>query len=143
MTCTAILREKIITHLLRSSSVSKGDVPPTEYMHIGLFTVAPAADGTGGTELSSGGGSEYLRQQCGIGDSYWSEPDAAGQSHNLIEIAFHDDPLPTDWGEIVAIMIFSAQGNPYFWTALDNPKTYLTGERGPVFPAGSITITIT
>lgn len=93
-------------------------------IYIGLFTSAPAADGTGGTEVSGPG---YAR--IGITNNNTEWPDAVDSTKsNANPIVF---PTATgNWGAVTHAMAFDAltSGNRYDWAALASPKTVNNGD---------------
>ena len=131
---TNALEELIGGHLLRTATWSK---PATIF--IGLFTVMPGEDGTGGTEVTGGG---YARIQCGPGDAYWTGPNAGdGVYSNTDVITF---PAPSgDWGTILGYGLFSAVsgGTLYISKAFATSVTVNSGAGAPGFAIGAITVT--
>lgn len=91
-----------------------GTAPTTVY--VALFTTAPADDGTGGTEVSTG---SYARVAITT-SSGWSAISGTSprQISNSGIITF---PTPTaSWGTIVAIGIYDAStaGNLLYWNTI-------------------------
>lgn len=129
------LEELIGDHLLRSATWSK----PSD-IYIGLFTVMPSEDGTGGTEVTGG---SYARVKYGPGDTYWSSPIGGnGEYVNNTAIQF---ATPSDnWGDIVGYGLFSAitAGTLYIIRSFPNPITVNLGDPGPEFPATYIKIVV-
>lgn len=94
-------------------------------LYFALFTSAPAADGTGGTEVTGG---SYAR--VAVTNNATNFPAAAsGQKSNGTAIVW---PTATaDWGivtDLVVISTSSGAGTRYDWGALDTPKTILNGD---------------
>jgi hypothetical protein len=99
-----------------------GSAPATVY--VALFTTAPADDGTGGTEVSTG---SYARVAITT-SSGWSAISGTipRQISNSGVITF---PTPTgDWGSITAAGIYDAStaGNLLYWMSI-TAQTINTG----------------
>lgn len=110
-------RNAVLDSLLGSGS------PATLY--IGLFTAAPNADGTGGTEVTGG---SYAR--AAITNNSTEFPAASGgtkSNANAIDFA----PASADWGTIVAAVLFDALtgGNRYYFGNLTAARTVLNGDQ--------------
>lgn len=93
-------------------------------LYFGLFTSAPASDGTGGTEVTGG---SYARPA--VTNNAGNFPAASGgvkSNANAIVWA----AASAGWGIIVAAMIFDALtvGNRYDWGMLATPRTINTGD---------------
>src|SRR2546430_13799581 len=89
-----------------------GTAPTTVY--VAFFTVAPADDGTGGTEVS---GNAYARQPITT-SSGWTGPSTGTTPHTLSNAAVITFPTPTgSWGTIAAVGIYDAStaGNLLYW----------------------------
>jgi hypothetical protein len=67
-------------------------------LYLGLFTIAPARDGTGGTEVDGNG---YLRQQITFGNPMQGEMSNTG--------AIQFPQASADWGTVTTMGIFDAQ----------------------------------
>lgn len=114
---------------LRMLSGGTAYTAPATY--VALFTVAPADDGTGGTEVSGGSYARVQVNQDGTTEPYWNTPvqsGGAGLIDNQGAITF-----PTasgDWGEVVAVGIYDAStvGNLLYHGALAANRTVLTGD---------------
>lgn len=106
-------------------------------LYIAAFPVAPS-DAGGGTEISTGGGSNYGRVAVTNNDTYWGRTD--NQAENLSDISF--PTALTDWGTVVAIGIFDAatSGNLLWWCTLATSKEVLTNDI-LVITAGDLVIT--
>lgn len=132
------LEDKIGSYLLRTlASWTK----PTG-IWVALFTVLPAEDGTGGTEVSTSA-TGYGRVQHGPSDATWSAPtNGNGQFSNIGVIEFGE---PTDnWGEIVGFGLYDAEtsGNLLVLAALSASVTINDGDPPPAFAEGALLITI-
>jgi hypothetical protein len=110
---TDFLEDKIVNHVLRNTAYTQ---PTTVY--VGLFTVMPADDGTGGTEVSGG---SYARQSVTFG-----APSPSGQTNNSSTITF---PTATaDWAtganRVVGFGIFDASsaGNLLYYGLLEGTE---------------------
>lgn len=93
-------------------------------LYFGLFTSAPAADGTGGTEVTGG---SYARAAVTNNDTEF--PDAVdAEKSNANPITW---PQATAlWGTVTHIVVFDAAsgGNRYDWGELDTPRTVNNGD---------------
>ena len=111
-------------------------VPAT--LHIALYTAAPS-DAGGGTEVSTGGGSNYSRAAATNNSTVW--PAAfQGTKSNGQAINF---PTPsTSWGTVTHVGVFdqSSGGNLLRWAALTIPKTINIGDT-VTFPSSSLVFT--
>lgn len=134
---------KLVDHLFRAQAWS---LPASVY--IALFTAAPS-DAGGGTEVSGGG---YARVAVSRSTSAFSGTQSAGSttassgtggvSSNNSAITF---PTPSgNWGTITHVGIFDASsgGNLIAHGALSASKVVNTGDAPPVFPAGSLSLTL-
>lgn len=132
---TNSLEELIGDHLLRTATWSK---PATIY--VGLFTVMPGEDGTGGTEVTGG---NYARVQCGPGDASWNGPtDGSGAYTNAVLIQF---AVPSaSWGNVAGYGLFSASssGTLYMTKAFAAPIAIGLGDPAPAFSIGAITVIV-
>ena len=113
-----------------------GTARPNTPTHIGLFTVTPADDGTGGTEVSGG---SYARQAYTANGTNWGSSTAGAPStiQNLTVLTF---PTATaNWGTVTAWGYFDAlsAGNLLFFAALDTSKAVNNGDTAE-FAAGSM-----
>ena len=134
MSATDWLEIQIGTHLLRTSPWTK----PTD-VYVALFTVIPADDGTGGTEVS---GTGYARIKHGPGDAQWTAPTTTGVFSNTGVVQFGN---PTaNWGTIVAVGLYSAvtAGTLYAKGSLGTNVTVNSGDPAPAFAEGAITVTL-
>src|SRR4030095_10664706 len=94
-----IFENAALNHFFRNTN----QTPPTT-IYIGLMTVAPNEDGTGGTEVSGG---SYARQPITFGAP------AAGQASNSAQISF---PVATaNWGTIVGSSLHTALSGGGVW----------------------------
>lgn len=93
-------------------------------LYFGLFTASPAADGTGGTEVTGG---SYAR--ASLVNNNTNFPAASGaQKANATAI---DWPAATAlWGVAAWLVVFDAPtgGNRFDWGALDTPRTINNGD---------------
>lgn len=93
-------------------------------LYFGLFTSAPAADGTGGTEISGG---SYAR--AAVTNNATNFPAAAGaEKSNGTAITWAT--ATALWGTATHIVVFDAAsgGNRYDWGELDTPRTINNGD---------------
>jgi hypothetical protein len=110
---TDSLAADIINHFFRNSSVSS---PATVYM--ALFTAAPAADGTGGTEVSGG---SYARQAIAFGAPSGDATDNTGT------ITF--PTASANWGSIIGVGLsfVSSAGTQKIYAALSATQVINSG----------------
>jgi hypothetical protein len=107
---------------------------PPSAVYVGLFTVAPAEDGTTGTEVSGGG---YARQAVTFG-AVSQLPSGPAQMSNTADINFPVATAP--WGTIVAIGLFDAStaGNLLYYASI-SPVPINTNDQIR-FLAGNLTV---
>ncbi len=99
-------------------------------LYFGLFTSAPAADGTGGTEVTGG---SYARAAVTNNDTEF--PDAvAGEKSNANAIAWAT--ATALWGIVTHLVVFDAPtgGNRYDFGPLDVPRTVNNGDTYSIAP---------
>lgn len=123
---------KILDHLL---DIAAWTVPTNYYA--AAYTVAPADDGTGGTEVSGNG---YARVAMPTNSTYFTRTGAVGS--NALAITF-PTATPSGWGTIVAIAWWDAStaGNLAFWGLL--ASSIVVGASAQlVIPAGDVDITV-
>lgn len=134
MSATDALEELIGSHFLRTATWSK-----PSGIYIGLFTVMPEEDGTGGTEVTGG---NYARVQCGPGDAYWTGPTEGNGAYTNADAIQFATPSAT-WGEILGFGLFSAasSGTLYLSQAFDESVTVSNGDSAPGFASGSLAVT--
>ena len=112
---TDYLEDALLNHVLRNTGYAS---PATVY--VGLFTVMPADDGTGGTEVTGG---SYARQSV-----TFAAP-SAGQVANNALVQF---PTATaDWGTVLGMGIFDnlSGGNLLYYGTLTAPKIVGIGDQ--------------
>lgn len=120
-------------HQFRTGSWTK----PTG-LNLGLFTTLPAADGTGGVEVSSTG-TGYNRVARNPLDANWNQA-VDGIVTNAAAVTFPD---PTgNWGVILGIGVWNQAGVLVRFAQLTTPKTVNAGDPGPTFPVGAIQFAI-
>lgn len=93
-------------------------------LYIGLYTDAPDADGTGGTEVTGG---SYARKAVTNNDTEW--PDAVGGiKSNANPIVFVT--ASANWGTVEAAGVFAASsgGTPKYFGDLDTARTVNNGD---------------
>lgn len=98
--------------------ILKGEAwtPPTT-LYLALFTNgSPNLDGTGGTEVTANGSTNYARVAIPQGASEWSTPSGVNMEYsNLNEIVF---PVPgsASWGTITSVGLYdAATGGNLLW----------------------------
>ena len=103
--------------------------------YLGLFSAAPADDGSAGTELVGNG---YARQSVAFGSPV-SDTGNMRKISNTNTIQF--GPATADWSQAVAFGIFDAQSNGslLYWNTLPTPKTVQQGDFGQFAP-GSLVV---
>lgn len=104
-----------------------GTARPNTPSHIGLFTVNPADDGTGGTEVTGG---SYARQAFARNGTNWGSSAAGAPStiQNLVAVTF---PTATaNWGTVTGWGYWTALtvGTLLFWAALGTSKAVNNGD---------------
>lgn len=120
------LEDALLNHVLRNTAYTS---PATVY--IALFTVAPADDGTGGTEVS---GFAYARQAVTFGAP------SSGTVANSGTVTF-PQASGGAWGTIVAMGIYDAVsgGNLLYYGNL--PVSKVVGDGDQIsFANGALTI---
>jgi len=103
--------------------------------YLSLFSVAPADDGSAGTELVGNG---YARQSVAFGSPV-SDTGNLRKISNTNNLQF--GPATADWLQAIAFGIFDAQtnGNLLYWNTLTTPKTVQQGDFGQFAP-GSLVV---
>jgi hypothetical protein len=93
-------------------------------LYIGLYTDAPNADGTGGTEVTGGA---YARKAVTNDVTNWPAA-AGGQKSNAIAQVFAT--ASANWGiiEAAGIFIASSGGVPLYFGNLITPRTVNNGD---------------
>lgn len=93
-------------------------------LYIGLYTDAPDADGTGGTQVTGG---SYARPAITNNATNWPAA-SGGVKQNGTAIVFAT--ATADWGIIEAVGVFSALsgGTPKYFGDLDTPRTVNNGD---------------
>lgn len=111
------LDNAVLNAVLRNTTYTS---PATVY--VGLFTVAPTPS-TGGTEVSTGGGTLYVRKAVTFGAP------SNGVVQNSAPVAF--DTAGASWGHIVACAIFDdpTAGNLLYFGALGTAKDVGVGDQ--------------
>jgi hypothetical protein len=131
------LQEKLLKLVLRSTAFTAPDV------WVALYTTAPT-DAGGGVEVSTSGGTLYVRQNV-VGTGAWSAPAGEGGggmlSDNLASIPF---PVAgADWGTIKAFGLkdsdIGGSDNLLVWGLLTVDKVVNNGDQF-TFPLGELNI---
>ncbi len=113
-------------------------------LYLALYTVLPADDGTGGTEVMGGPGTgNYARKAIqGTGPTDWNAavvspadgfPSYKTGPRSTVTWAFG---VPSaDWGDVVGFGIYAAStgGSPRYVGSLNSPQTILNGATAPQF----------
>lgn len=97
MAQTNFVKNKIGDHVYRNVSYT-----PPATVYLGLYSVKPALDGTGGTELVTGSSPGYAR--VAVSFNAW----ANGNSDNSAQVDFPANSGGSNWVEAVAWGIFDA-----------------------------------
>ena len=133
-------------HGIFMDQLLKGTAPSAwpANIYVGLFTTAPALDGTGGTEVSTSG-TAYVRKLAGptdgIGTDCWTGPSGANQEYsNVVDITY--DVPTANWGTIVAAGLYDAStaGNLLYVASLATSKPVNNGDGAPKILAGQLKI---
>ncbi len=105
-------------------------------LYVALFTVAPANDGTGGTEVSGGG---YARQP--IAQSGWAAASGASPTQTSNNGVVNFGTASAAWGTIVAWALYdAATGGHLIYTApTASSKTIGNGDTLS-WPIGSLVV---
>ena len=129
------LKTQLNAHVLRTGSFTK----PSN-LYLALYATKPDKDGANGVEVSA---TEYSRISCGPLDANWDAPDATGKSTNQVDFTFPDPDGVESWGTIVAVGICDADtgGNILLCDDLTQSVEVVAGGAGPIFKAGSISLT--
>lgn len=93
-------------------------------LYIGLYTDAPNADGTGGTEVTGG---DYARKAVTNNDTEWPDAvDGVKQNANAITFA----TATANWGTVESAGVFAASsgGTPKYFGDLDTARTVNNGD---------------
>jgi hypothetical protein len=136
---TDFLEQALADHFFRTATFAKPAA-----LWIGLFTTAPADDGTGGVEVTGGG---YLRRQLDPGDANWLRTGSV-----ITNIPTVQYPTPTaDWGLVIGAGLFSAStsGTLYIYgplipvigddgNTIFNGVNVLSGETSVRFDTGQL-----
>jgi hypothetical protein len=145
-----ITERETIRNITRNTAPS---APPAT-IYVALYLVAPGDDGSGGTEVSTGGGTNYARQGVTTGTSGtgvgsgWTDPTSSGgQSANVADIAFPAAGASYG-GAIVAVGLWrvSSGGTAADFIATGpstDPTVTIASTQQYVIPAGTLTVTAT
>ncbi len=96
-------------------------------LYAAAFTVKPAADGTGGTEVSGG---SYARVALATAAGSWTAPATAGSNRQTKNNAAINFPTATtNWGTVVGIGWYDASsgGNLLWYDDLTSSQTVNSG----------------
>jgi hypothetical protein len=93
-------------------------------LYVGLYTAAPNADGTGGTEVTGG---SYARVAVTNNATNWPAA-SGGVKSNANAITFA--AATANWGSVVSAGVFAALsgGTPYYFGNLDVARTVNNGD---------------
>ena len=129
MSFSDYLENKILAHVFSATTFT-----PAGTMYLALYTVAPADDGTGGTEVTTVG-TAYARQTVAFTTT-------ASQASNTSAVEY--STATASYGTVVAVGVLDAStsGNLYAVGTLSVSKAIGTGD---VFrlPAGDLDIDVT
>jgi hypothetical protein len=106
-------------------------------MYLALFTAAPSAGGTGGTEVSGAG---YVRQLIPFGDPATDED---GNTFMANASPFTFPRAESDWGQIAAWGVFDAEtdGHLLWFQEFEIPQAVLSGQAVAV-REGNVTLAV-
>lgn len=143
---TYYFQNKMIDQIFRGQAYT---FPTTLY--VSLFTTAPTALGTDGTEVSTAN-TGYARVAVPASLTEWSGTQGAGtttvstgntgSTNNNVQITFG---TPTaNWGSVVAQGIWDAAtgGNLLVFNTLTTAKTVNNGDPAPYFATGTLDVNI-
>lgn len=130
-----VLQETGISSYLQNASLNwfKGTTHPAApaNVYVALFSVVPALDGTGGTEISGG---SYARVTVAQGVGSWNAITGGGTSGNpeqMTNAAAIGFPTATaDWGTVAGVGVYDAAsaGNLLYVASLSTSRTVLNGD---------------
>ena len=113
-----------------------GTALPNTPTHIGLFTVNPSDDATGGTEVTGGA---YAREAFARNGTNWGSSSGGAPStiESLVDLTF--TTATADWGTVTGWGYFTAStaGTLLFFGALDTSKAIDNGDTAK-FTAGNL-----
>ena len=134
-TMSDYLETACLNHFLKGSSYSQ-----PAHLYVALFTVAPARDGTGGTEVTGNG---YARQICDSWTISGAEPAGAV---NAVDVIF-PPATPAGYGTIVAWALYDqlSGGNMLYMQSSSTGFTQQTIPANGIakFLAGALALTQT
>ena len=110
------------------------DYTPESSHFLALYSVAPAADGSGGTELPLADG--YAEVEIVNDKTSWANASAKSLS-NAILLAFAD--ADADWDQAVAVALKTGGGAVRAFGLLDEPITVKAGKHAE-FAIGALDI---
>lgn len=150
MSFSDIVERETIRNITRNTAPS---APPAT-VYVALYLVAPGDDGSGGTEVSTGGGTNYARQGLTTGTSgtgvgsAWTDPTSSGgQSANVADIPYAVAGAAYG-GPVVAVGLWRVSSGgaaaDFIGTgASTNPAVTIGVGDQYVIPAGTLTVTST
>jgi hypothetical protein len=142
MNASDYLENKFVDHVFRTAAFAKPAA-----LYVALLTAAPSDSG-GGTEVTGGG---YARVSTTPGDAMWTATQGGtvgastgttGHTANAAAIQF---PAPSAaWGHITHFAIYdaAAAGNLIVHGPLDTARDIANGDPAPLFPPGSLQVTV-
>ena len=133
MSASDYLELEVLDHVLGKGT---RDFPSPTTLAVALFTVMPADDGTGGTEVANANG--YARQSATFATA------SAGASSTSADLTF-GPASGGDFGTIVGVGIYDnatyGAGNPLIFATLAANKTVSDGDTF-VISAGNLTVNL-
>ena len=134
---------------LGGASAALGTGPTSLYF--GLFTTIPLVTGLGGTEVTTGAGTNYSRVALVSNLTNWTGTSAAGavstgssgMVQNAVVVTFPAPAATTAWGLVTSFGLFDAAtvGNLLYFGLLTGSKNIGTSDPAPSFAAGAFQIT--
>lgn len=128
-TTSNYLHTKIFDNILKGETWT----PPTT-LYLALFTNgSPNLDGTGGTEVTINGSTNYARVAIPQGAGEWSTPSGVNLEYsNLKELTFNV-PGSASWGTITSMCLFdAATGGNLLWVGnIGTSKPVSAGDGAP------------
>lgn len=128
-TTSNYLQTKILNLILKGEAWT----PPTT-LYLALFTNgSPNLDGTGGTEVTVNGATNYARVAIQQTSSDWSTPSGVNLEYsNLKELTFNV-PGTASWGTITAVGLYdAATGGNLLWIGnIGTSKPVSSGDGAP------------
>jgi hypothetical protein len=127
------LSNKILDHVFGKVTFTADDD-----LEIALYSVAPASDGSGGTELTGGGYARFAFTN----DTTTFPGASARQTLNDVTLDFANDGSAGDWLPAVAFKTFDSSGNVYTFGRI-TPAVTIRAFQSRSFPLAALTHNLT